>query len=398
MNRRNAEHSIPPRDQGEAGRGSSDDARCHQDASTFRKGAARPDQAFNPQRHKHDSINTSAARVRAGLIVGPTAAGKSSIALRIAERLGAEIVNADSRQIYRWMDIGTAKPGLDERRRVPHHLIDIRGPDEPLDVAEFAALARAAIMEVAGRGRPVLVVGGSGLYLRAIRGGIFAAPPASSEIRARLAGLAGRHGVGHLFARLCEIDTEAAAWIMPNDLKRIVRALEVYEQTGVPISEHQRRHLFNERPFETLTIGLTLPRERLYRTIERRFDAMVEAGLVDEVRMLLANGYEPKLPMAATCAQGDDRLKSVPLPLSTIGYREIAGFLCGEISLAEAIVRAKRASRRLAKRQLTWFRADPEIVWLDAAYEADEALTLFQNFFSNPDTGIHTTSLDTLSK
>ena len=185
---------------------------------------------------------------RVGFIVGPTAAGKSSIAIRIAEQLGAEIVNADSRQVYRAMDIGTAKPRADERQRVPHHLIDIRNADHPLDVAEFTMLARAAIAEIAGRGRPVLVVGGSGLYLRAIRGGIFAAPRASPEIRARLAKAAARHGVGDLFERLSEIDPEAAAWIKPNDLKRIMRALEVYEQTGIPISQHQRAPSFFRAP------------------------------------------------------------------------------------------------------------------------------------------------------
>ncbi|MBV8358680.1 MAG: tRNA (adenosine(37)-N6)-dimethylallyltransferase MiaA [Deltaproteobacteria bacterium] len=321
--------------------------------------------------------------MRAGFIVGPTAVGKSSIAIQIAEQLGAEIVNADSRQVYRGMDIGTAKPRADELRRVPHHLIDIRDPDAPFDVAEFAVLARTAIVEIAARGRPVLVVGGSGLYLRAIRGGIFPAPPASSEIRARITNLADEHGVNHLFERLHEIDPTAAAWIKPNDLKRIVRALEVYEQTGVPISEHQRRHHFAECPFDTLTVGLTLPREILYRTIDQRFDAMVEEGLVGEVRRLLAKDYDCNGPSVLACVREDDRRNPAALPLSTIGYREIAGFLRGEMSLAEAIARAKRASRRLAKRQLTWFRADPEIIWLDAAHDADKALKLFQNFFSN---------------
>jgi len=301
-------------------------------------------------------------RTRVGFIVGPTAAGKSSLAIQIAEQLGAEIVNADSRQVYRGMNIGTAKPRADELRRVPHHLIDIRDPGRPLDVAKFSVLARSAIAEIAGRGRRVLVVGGSGLYLRAIRGGIFPAPPASREIRARLTALAGAHGVGDVFARLQEVDPDAAAWIKPNDLKRIVRALEVFEQTGVPISQLQRRHHFGERPFETLTVGLTLARADLYKTIDERFDAMIEEGLTGEVQMLLANGHE--------------------LPLSTIGYHEMAGFVRGEISRAEAIARAKRASRRLAKRQLTWFRADPEIVWLDAAHGADEALKRFEDFFS----------------
>jgi len=327
------------------------------------------------------SINET-ARIRAGFIVGPTAVGKTLVAIRVAEQLGAEIVNADSRQLYRGMDIGTAKPRADELRRAPHHLIDIRDPDAPLDVAEFTAAARAAIVEIARRGRPVLVVGGSGLYLRAIRGGLFSGPPASSEIRARLAGLARQHGVGPLFERLREIDPAAAAWIKPNDLKRIVRVLEVYELTGTRMSEHQRRHHFAERPFETLTVGLTLPRERLYQTIDQRFEAMVAEGLVNEVRMLLAKGYDRMHPKPLTCTSVDDHWAPAALPLDTIGYREIAAFLRGEMDLAEAVARAKRASRRLAKRQLTWFRADPEIVWLDSARAADQALKLFQKFFS----------------
>jgi tRNA dimethylallyltransferase len=303
------------------------------------------------------------SRVRVGFMVGPTAAGKSSIAIGIAERLGAEIVNADSRQVYRGMNIGTAKPRADDLRRVRHHLIDIRDPDNPLDVAEFAGLARAAIQEIAGRGRPVLVVGGSGLYLRVIRDGIFTAPPASPEIRGRLATLATQRGASYLFGLLAKIDPDAAGRIEPNDLKRIVRALEVHEQTGVPISQHQRRHHFAERPFETLTVGLTLPREDLYRTIDQRFEAMIAEGLVTEVRRLLTKGYE--------------------LALSTIGYREVAGFVRGEISLSWAISQAKRASRHLAKRQITWFRAHPEVVWLDAVRDAERAFGLFRDFFSN---------------
>jgi tRNA dimethylallyltransferase len=207
-----------------------------------------------------------------------------------------------------------------------------------------------------------LVVGGSGLYLRAIRGGIFPGPPGSPEIRACLKALASQYGVRYLFERLAGIDPEAAGRINPNDFKRIVRALEVYQQTGRPISHHQRHHLFAEQPFHTLTVGLMLPRDELYARIDRRFDIMIDQGLAGEVRMLMEKGYQ--------------------LPLSTIGYREIAGYLQGELSLSEAIGRAKRSSRQLAKRQLTWFRADPEIVWLDAANGTSEALKLFRDFFS----------------
>ena len=206
-----------------------------------------------------------------------------------AEHLGGEIVNADSRQAYCGMDIGTAKPRADELSRVPHHLIDIRQLEAPLNAAEFARLARVAIAEVAARGRPVLVVGGSGLYLRAIRDGIFPAPPASAAIRAHLAVEAAQHGIDHLFERLSAIDPPAAARINRNDFKRIVRALEAHELTGLPLSEHQRRHQFADSPFTTLTVGLTLPRESLYRAIERRFDAMIEQGLVSEVRRLRAS-------------------------------------------------------------------------------------------------------------
>jgi len=308
-------------------------------------------------------------RVRVGFIVGPTASGKSQLALETAERLGAEIVNADSRQLYVGMNIGTAKPSAADRQRAPHHLIDIREPAAPVDVAEFAHLARSTILAIAARGRPALVVGGSGLYLRALRGGIFASPPASRDIRTELLEVSAQRGPAHLFERLRESDAAAAERIGRNDVKRIVRALEVHQQTGVPLSEHQQRHRFAQREFETLTLGLSRTRERLYQAINRRFDAMIEAGLVDEVKTLLASGTDPGAP-----------------PLSTIGYREIASFLRGEVDLADAIARAKRATRRFAKRQLTWFRADPEIVWLDADTAAESAVALFAGFFRAAET------------
>jgi tRNA dimethylallyltransferase len=307
----------------------------------------------------------SGGRIRVGFIVGPTGAGKTGLALEVAEHLGAEIVNADSRQIYREMDIGTAKPTQAERRRAPHHLIDVRTPAEPLDVAGFARLAREAIREVAARGRPVLVVGGSGLYLRALRGGIFSGPAASRPIRERLARAAAERGVPHLHKRLREIDPDAAARIGCNDLYRIVRALEVFELTGEPISMHQRRHAFAAREFDSLTVGIAPGRRQLYAAIDRRFDAMIAAGLVGEVRALLDAGYRPERP-----------------PLATIGYKQMVAHLRGQLTLADAIALAKRDSRRLAKRQLIWFRADPEIVWLDPERAAEHALSLFGGFFA----------------
>jgi tRNA dimethylallyltransferase len=311
----------------------------------------------------------AAGAIRVGFIVGPTGVGKSALALALAERLGAEIVNADSRQVYRDLDIGTAKPAAAELRRVPHHLIDVRAPDDPLDVAGFLALARAAIADIAARGRAPLVVGGSGLYLRVLRGGIFAGPPATPEIRGELAALAAERGVEHLHARLAEVDPASAARIGHRDLYRITRALEVYRLTGQPISVHQERHRFAARAYETLTVGLEMERKRLYEAIDWRFDEMVARGLVDEVRALLGAGCDPGRP-----------------PLRTVGYRQIAAAVRGEMALAEAIALAKRHTRRLAKRQLTWFRADPEILWIDAEHGLEQAFELLSAFFVRAET------------
>ena len=304
------------------------------------------------------------ARIAVGFIVGPTGAGKSALAMAVAERANCEIVNADSRQFYRGMDLGTAKPSAEDRRLVPHHLIDVRDPDESLDVAEFAQLARASIDDIAARGRSPLVVGGSGLYLRVIRGGIFSGPAASAEIRDRLAKVAAEQGITHLHQKLREIDPEAANRIGVNDLYRIVRALEVFELTGETISAHQRRHRFADIGYDTLTVGVEVERKKLYEAIDSRFDAMLAAGLVEEVRALVEAGYSPGKP-----------------PLSTIGYKQIAAYLRREIALDEAVTLAKQESRRLAKRQLTWFRRESEIVWLDPERGAHDALALFEKFF-----------------
>jgi tRNA dimethylallyltransferase len=310
------------------------------------------------------------ARPRVGFIVGPTGSGKTALALEAAERLGAEIVNADSRQLYRGMDIGTAKPSPEERRRVSHHLIDVRSPDEPVDVATFVTMAREAIAEIAGRGRAILVVGGSGLYLRVLRGGIFSGPSASPELRRELEALAAERGIGFLHDRLAEVDPASASRIQRNDLYRITRALEVYRLTGVPISVHQQRHRFAAAEYEALMLGIEVSRARLYEAIERRFEAMIEVGLVDEVRALLAQGYNPDRP-----------------PLSAIGYREISAFVRGELELEKAVEAAKRESRRLAKRQLTWFRREPGIVWIEAEQARERAVAALEEFFAGPEMG-----------
>jgi tRNA dimethylallyltransferase len=304
------------------------------------------------------------AKIAVGFIVGPTGAGKSALAMAVAERSNGEIVNADSRQFYRGMDLGTAKPSADDRSRVRHHLIDVHNPGEPLDVAEFAGLARNAIADIAARGQNPIVVGGSGLYLRVIRGGIFQGPAASPEIRARLMKVAAEQGVEYLHQQLREIDPEAANRIGVNDLYRIVRAIEVFELTGETISAHQRRHQFADAGYDTLSVGVEVERKKLYEAIDSRFDQMMAAGLIDEVRALIEAGYSPEKP-----------------PLSTIGYKQIAAYLRGEAALADAIALAKQESRRLAKRQMTWFRRDPEIVWLDCKRGTEDAAALFEKFF-----------------
>jgi len=303
-------------------------------------------------------------RPRVGFIVGPTGAGKTAFAIALAERLGAEIVNADSRQVYRGMDIGTAKPTASERARVPHHLINILDPDQAINAAEFAGLARESIRDLVARSIRPLVVGGSGLYLRVVRGGIFSGPAAAPGLRAEITARAVRQGSPQMHRRLGEVDPEAAARIHPNDLKRIVRALEVYELTGAPISQYHREHAFADREFESLTVGLMLARAELYAAIERRFDAMIAAGLVEEVAALMAAGNHGP-------------------PLASIGYREIAAYLRGEITLERAIELAKRESRRLAKRQLTWFRAERETVWIEPGEGTGRALRMFEDFFAH---------------
>jgi tRNA dimethylallyltransferase len=210
-------------------------------------------------------------------------------------------------------------------------------------------------------------VGGSGFYLRALRGGIFSGPSASSEIRAELEEIAAERGIPFLHDELMKIDPPSASRIQRNDLYRIVRALEVHRITGIPISIHQERHRFAEREFDTLTIALEVPRAQLYDGINKRFDAMVAEGFVEEVRRLVAAGYSPERA-----------------PLNSIGYREVASFIRGEITLAEAVDLAKRKTRQFAKRQLTWFHNEEDVTWVDAHRGAEQALMRFEEFFSQP--------------
>jgi tRNA dimethylallyltransferase len=282
-------------------------------------------------------------------IVGPTATGKTDVGVLVAKTLGGEIISADSQALYRGMDIGTAKPDAAQRAAVLFHLIDVVDPDEAFNVARFKTLATAALEGIRGRGQVPLVVGGTGLYVRALLEDFgLTQTPADPALRDALDREAAEEGAPALHARLAEVDPEAALRIHPNDRIRIVRALEVYERTGVPISAQQAQDAEQRRARPAAKFALTAPREVLFERIDRRVDGMVEMGLEDEVRSLLARGYGPDLP-----------------PLRSLGYSEMAAFIRGEISLDEAIQAIKTNTRRFAKRQLTWFRADKELTWID---------------------------------
>jgi len=283
------------------------------------------------------------------VVVGPTATGKTEVGLLLAEALGGEIVSADSMQVYRGLDIGTAKPSAEQRARAPHHLIDIMDPDAPFTVADYRRLADAALHDIWNRGRQPLLVGGSGLYVRAVLEEMdFSGVAPDPTFRERLAEEARTKGTRALHEWLAEVDPSAAARIHPNDQKRIIRALEVAEGRGERASSREAVDRQRVPRYNSTRFGLTLEREQLYRRIEDRIDRMIEAGLVEEVRKLLDRGY------------GEDLVS-----MKGLGYAQLAPHVRGEISLEEAVKRLKRDTRRFAKRQLTWFRADPKIEWID---------------------------------
>lgn len=280
------------------------------------------------------------------IITGLTATGKTALAIELARQYDAEIVSADSRQVYRYLDIGTAKPTPAQLEAVPHHLIDVVNPDEQFDGARFRTLALAAIEDILQRGKRVLVVGGTGLYLRALTRGLFAGPAADMALRARLQAQEQSEGKGFLHRWLQDVDPDAANRLHPNDTVRLIRALEVFLLTGKPMSHWQREHGFRESPFATLTIGLVCERETLHHRIAERCQQMLQNGLVDEVRRVWAMGYGPELPV-----------------MQTIGYAQVKALLHGQCSEAEALAQMTTETKQLAKRQLTWFRAEPDLQW-----------------------------------
>lgn len=301
-------------------------------------------------------------RPRIIVICGPTGIGKTSTTIRLARTFGGEIVSADSMQIYRRMNIGTAKPTPEEQAAAAHHLIDVADPDEPFDAARYARMARESVRALHSRGVVPFVAGGTGLYIKALVQGIVPAPPPDPELRRRLKGEAAAFGTPYLHKRLRQRDPAAAERIHPNDGFRIIRALAVLQTTGKSLTDYHAGHRFEDAPFSVCKIGLTMDRTALYDRINRRVDLMIAEGLADEVRQLLAVGYSPGL-------------KS----MQSLGYRHMVAFFQGKQTWEEALRTLKRDTRRYAKRQMTWFGADPQINWFTPEQTAEMA-ALVKNF------------------
>lgn len=295
--------------------------------------------------HKHSpGVNQKPKII---FLVGPTASGKTALSLKLARLLNAEIISLDSMQIYRGLDILSSKPDQKARQRIKHHLIDILGPDKEFDAACYRRHAVKVIKDIHQKGKIPLFVGGTGLYLKVLLEGIFAAAPKDEALRSKLYRQALTLGSGHLHQELIDVDKESAAKIHPHDTKRIIRALEVYKLTGKAISELQKKRRGIGDKYEVIVYGLNKERETLYKDINQRVDEMFERGLVDEVKTLLAGN------LSLTCAQA-------------IGIREIRDYLEGKSNLEQAKDQLKKNTRNYAKRQLTWFRKDKMITWLDA--------------------------------
>lgn len=307
------------------------------------------------------------------VVVGPTAVGKSRVAILLAKTLGTDVLTADSRQVYRGMDIGTDKPSLEEREGVPHRLIDLVEPDQPFNVGEYRRHAVAEVERLHRAQKVPLVVGGTGLYVRALVRGLWSGPPADWGFRVRLMQEARHRGPAHLHRELARVDPESAGRLHPHDQVKIIRALEVHHLSGRPLSGAHREHAFAEAPFASLLIGLARDRETLYKRIEARVESQLAGGLVCETQRLLAQGYGRHLGS-----------------MKGLGYRQIVGYLAGDYPYEEAVRRLKRDTRHFAKRQLTWFRKEPGITWL--SIEEQEPLEgvvarimdIVARFLSNP--------------
>ncbi len=280
-------------------------------------------------------------------IVGPTAIGKSRIGIEVAKILKTEILTADSRQVYREMNIGTDKPTLDEQQGIPHRLIDLVDPDQSFNVGDFRHHASQEISRLHRQGLLPLVIGGTGLYIRALLRGLCPGPPANWVIRNELAQEAKTQGPGFLYEKLQQVDPDLAQRLHPNDQPKIQRALEVYRILGTPLSVVHQQHRFEDTPYPSLLIGLTMDRQALYRRIETRVEWEIHKGLVQETQSLMEQGYHRELGS-----------------MKGLGYRQFSGYLAGEYSYEEAVRLLKRDTRHFAKRQMTWFQKEPGIHWI----------------------------------
>lgn len=282
------------------------------------------------------------------VLTGPTATGKTKIGIELAQKLNGEIISADSRQVYKLMDIGTAKPTPQERKEAVHHLLDVVFPDETYSAGRFAREAEIIIEQILNRQKLPIIVGGTGLYLKSLIYGIFESPRVKEEIRKELRQEAEHYGLQNIYERLADIDPLTAGRISPKDRVRIIRALEIYEVTGRPISELQTQWKKKQKKYEFKTYGIIMNRKKLYERINSRVDRMIEQGFLGEVKNLKQQGYSFELPA-----------------LRTFGYLDFFNYLQGKVGLGEAIEKFKQGTRNFAKRQLTWFRHQLPLTWID---------------------------------
>ena len=298
------------------------------------------------------------------VVLGPTAVGKSAVGIDIAKRIGGEIINADSLQVYKHLNIGTAKPSSQELSEVGHHLIDIVNPDEDFNAGIFRTRAASVIESLYRSNTNIILVGGTYLYVKVLLSGLIEGLPANQEIRDNIKKLRSIFGLPYVYDRLRSLDPDAASRIHPNDYVRTERALEVNYLTGQKMSELQAVHSFQDQDYEYLKIGISLDREILKQRIDQRVDIMIEEGLVEEVKQLREMGYTNNLK-----------------PMQSIGYKEINQFLDGEIDLDTAVELIKRDTKRFAKRQMTWLRKDNEIKWFERGKDYEKVLDLAGRFF-----------------